>query len=86
MVREDYIVMFSKNLAQKLVEKVRGKVFVNVTPEDELYVSINFNNDIKFKTTLGRFSERVVNGWSTDYACYEIQEQYEKFILRHFLK
>lgn len=86
MAREDYIVMFSKNLAQKLVEKVRGKVFVRVTPEDELYVSINFSDDIKFKTTLGRFSERVVNGWSTDYACYEIQKQYEKFILKQVLK
>lgn len=86
MAREDYIVMFSKNLAQKLVEKVRGKVFVRVTSEDELYVSINFSDDIKFKTTLGRFSERIVNGWSMDYACYEIQKQYEKFILKQVLK
>lgn len=83
----DYEYLFSMNLHQKLREKVIGKVFCRVNDENELYVKIESLGDLKFSTTIDNFSERVLNGYSTEYAVYEIMSKYEKFIHnKYFIK
>lgn len=73
--------LFETTLHQKLKGKVVGKVFVKVTRNDELLVKIESYGNLKFSLTFDNFSERIINGWSTDYAEYEILKQYKSFIL-----
>lgn len=81
----DYEELFAKNLQQKLKDKVHGKVFVNVK-NNELYVHIQCWSDIDCETRTDKFAERIMNGMTTDYLCYEILEQYKRFILNTYLK
>lgn len=83
----DYEYLFSMNLHQKLRERVIGKVYCKVNEENELYIKIESFGNLKFSMTIDNFSERILNGYSTEYAVYEIMSEYEKFIHnRYFIK
>ena len=82
----DYEYLFVTTLHQKLKDKIVGKIFTKVNTNDELYVEIISFGDLMFKTTLGNFSEKIMNGWSTDYAAYEVIGQYKTFINERFFK
>ena len=82
---KDYEYLFVKLLHQKIKDKIVGKVFVKVNTNDELFVEIISYGNLIFNSSIGHFSERLLNGWSSDYAAYEIIKQYKTFILeRHF--
>lgn len=83
----DYEYLFSMNLHQKLRERVIGKVYCEVNEENELYIKIKSLGDLKFSMTINNFSERILNGYSTEYAVYEIMSKYERFVHnRYFIK
>lgn len=83
----DYEYLFSMNLHQKLRERVIGKVYCKVNEENELYIKIESLGDLKFSMTIDNFSERILNGYSTEYAVYEIMSEYERFVYnRYFIK
>lgn len=64
-----------------------GKVYCKVNEENELYIKIESLGDLKFSMTIDNFSERILNGYSTEYAVYEIMSEYEKFVHnRYFIK
>lgn len=77
--------VFATNLQQKLKDKIYGKVFVKVI-DDDIYISVDCYSDIRFKTTISNFANRILNGYTTDYACYEIMEQYRKFVFKQYFK
>lgn len=83
----DYEYLFSMNLRQKLRERVIGKIYCKVNEENELYIKIESLGDLKFSMTINNFSERILNGYSTEYAVYEVMSKYEKFVHnRYFIK
>lgn len=84
----DYGYVFSKALHEKLKEKVYAGVFVRSTDDDKLEITIaRTNEDLVFKMEINDFSTKMLNGYSTDYASYEILAKYRRFILnRYFVK
>ena len=39
-----------------------------------------------FDMSFTDFSNRILNGFSTDYAAYEVQKKYQKFVMKQFFK
>lgn len=77
----EYESLFALNLQQKLKMQIIGKIYVKITKNDEILVKIeNENEGIEFKTFSGNFAERMRNGLSSDYAAYEILQQYRSYI------
>ena len=82
----DYEYMFAMTLQQKMRERVIGKIFCAVR-DDILYVKIESRGNLTFEIEFDNFSERFLNGFSTDYAMYEVLRKYERFIRnRYFIK
>ena len=82
----EYELLFSTTLHQKLKEKVIGTVYVKVNSMDRLYIYIRGNGDMEFKTYIDNFSDRIRNGWTTDYAVYEVLREYKNFIRNLYFK
>lgn len=82
---QDYEYLFVTNLHQKLKEKVKGGVYTNVTENDELCIKIS-NGDLVYGMRLSNLSDKIINGWSTDYAVHEILESYKRFINKTYFR
>ncbi len=83
----DYEQLFAMNLHQKLRERVKGKVFCVVNQNNILVVKIKSRGDWKFSMEFDNFSDRFLNGFTTDYAMYDILSKYRKFITnRYFIR
>ena len=80
-----YEKVFAVNLGKKLAEQIYGKVEVSVV-YDELQVHIQCWADIDCVIKIDNFTERIVNGWSTDYAAYEILERYRRIIIKRYFR
>lgn len=85
MIKEELNQVFAYNLQQKLKDRIYGKVYVKVI-DDEIYISVACYSDIRFETTISNFFEKILNGYTTDYACYEVIEQYRKFVKKKILQ
>ena len=82
----DYGYLFTTSLHTKLKEKITGKIFVIVTKEeDALFVRIESYGDITYKYYLDNFSDRILNGLSSDYVAYEVVKDFKGFILSKYL-
>lgn len=67
----DYGYVFSKALHEKLKCKIYAGVYVRTTEDDTLEIIIARNNeDLVFKMIIDNFSNKMLNGYSTDYAAY----------------
>lgn len=77
--------VFARNLGQKLAEKIFGKVSVKIY-DDEIHVNIQCWTDMDCEIVLNNFTNRIINGYSTDYAAYEVLEQYRKIVMRKYFK
>lgn len=84
----DYGYIFSKALHTKLKEKIRAGIVVRSTDDDVLQITIAREEEgLIFKMEIKDFASKLVHGYSTEYAAYEILEKYRKFILnRYFIK
>ena len=78
----DYEYLFETNLHAK----IREKVFVKINRDDVLIVKIESFGDLKFETSIDNFSKRILNGYSTDYAAYEIVKRYKSYIMKRYFK
>lgn len=83
----DYGYLFSKILHTKLKEKVYAGVHVKSTPDDKLEIIIaRTSENLVFTMYIDDFSTKLLNGYSTDYAVYEILEKYKRFIANITMK
>lgn len=80
----DYEYTFAVTLSQKLKHKIAGGNHVCVTDNDELLVKIIRDGAVDFKVYICNFSEKIRNGWSTDYAAYEIVNAYKDYIMKKY--
>ena len=85
-VMTDYEYLFSTNLHAKLKEKIRGGIFVKVNEKDSLIVKIERKDGNNFDISFTDFSNRLIYGFSTDYAAYEVQKKYRDFVMKQFFK
>lgn len=73
--------LFSMAVQQKLKRKIVAKIFVTVRWNDELLVIIEREDELKFRLSIGNFSEKLINGLTSDYMAYEIFKQYREFLI-----
>ena len=79
----DYGKLFASKVQSKLKEKIIGNIFVTVTKEDTLYIQITRDGrDTQMQTYINNLSEKMLNGYSTDYAVYEIMKQYREHVTK----
>ena len=81
----DYEYIFSTLLHKKLKEKIVWRIYVAVR-NDILITEIDTIGGIKIDISINDFANKLVNGYSTDYAAYEIAKEYKKKILSKYLK
>lgn len=79
----DYEYLFATTLQQKLKTKIIGRIFVKVTLDDQLFIKIEHEDGLYYKMFIDDFSNRIRNGWSTDYAVYEVVNKYRKFVTEY---
>ena len=78
----DYEQLFAMELQKRLKNQIVGRIYVEVNRHDQLFVKIVRDDDMdKFELHLDNFSERMLNGWSTAYASYEVIQKYREFIM-----
>ena len=82
----DYERLFSTNLRDKLKGAIKGSVFVKVNENDSLVVEIKRKDGNNFSVSFTDFSNRVLNGFTTEYAAYEVVKKYKKFVTSQFFK
>ena len=75
--------LFSVALHEKLKRKIKGKIFCKVYGE-KLIITIEKIGGITYTMTIHDFSDKVLNGYTTDYALYEILKEYHSFISKTF--
>lgn len=80
----DYEQVFAMTLHQKLKEKVNGSVYCIVNQDNILIVEIKSRGDWTFNMQFDNFAERFLNGFSTEYAMFEILNKYKKFIINRY--
>lgn len=82
----DYECLFSTNLRDKLKGAIKGGIFVKVNENDSLVVEIKRKDGNNFGVSFTDFSNRVLNGFTTEYAAYEVVKKYKKFVTSQFFK
>lgn len=82
----DYEYLFSTALHTKLKKRIQGVIFVKVTCDDILIVKIKRQDGNNFEYRFENFSKRILNGFTTDYAAYEVESEYRRFVLKQFFR
>lgn len=82
----DYECLFSNHLYEKLKGVIKGGIFVKVNENDSLVVEIKRKDGNNFGVSFTDFSNRVLNGFTTEHAAYEVTKRYQKFVMRQFFK
>lgn len=81
----NYKGIFSKNLHQKLKEKIVGKIYVRILDDDRLCVRIDGYAGLSFGYYYENISDQILHGLTTDYMVYVITQAYKKDVIRkHF--
>lgn len=82
----DYEYLFSMNLQARLKERIQGAVFVKVDMDDNLIVKITRRDKNNFEMSISIFSDRMLNGFTTEYAAYHVRKEYRDFVMEQFFK
>ena len=78
MLNYEYI--FATELHKKLKPRIKGKIYVCITKYNELSVKIN-NLNLEYEyLSENKFSDMVLNGYSTDDAMWEVMQDYQQFV------
>ena len=80
----DFEKLFTLTLHGKLKDRITGKIFVKVIQGDILFVRIISYGDTKYEYRLENFSERILNGMSTEYVAYDVTKGFEHNILKKY--
>ena len=82
---KDYEYLFATTLHAKIKDEIIGRVYVTVV-DDEIRINIESSNGIKYVYTQDGFAERFRNGWTTEYAAFEVLREYRKYIIKKYFK
>lgn len=67
-------------------ESFKGGIFVKVNENDSLVVEIKRKDGNNFGVSFTDFSNRILNGFTTEYAVYEVTRKYRKYVMEQFFK
>lgn len=60
---------------------------MKIRSNDEIYIKIESIGNLKFEMVVSNFSERIMNGMTSEFAAYEVVNTYRNYILgKYFLK
>lgn len=82
----DYEYLFSNNLYERLKKTIKGGIFVKINDNDNLVVKIKRKDGNNFDVSFTDFSNRILNGFTTEYAAYEVTKKYQRFVIQQFFK
>lgn len=82
----DYEYLFCTTLHGRLREKIRGGIFVKVNDNDSLVVEINRRDGNNFSISFTDFSNKILNGFTSEYAAYEVCKKYGNFVMGQFFR
>ena len=83
---QDYEYLFSKQLHEKLKDRVKGKVWVKIY-HDELHVKITNCNEVsKYEFVMNNLSNDILNGLSSEYLVYVILKDYKIHVNKLYFK
>lgn len=71
---------------KKLKGVIKGGIFVKVNENDSLVVEIKRKDGNNFGVSFTDFSNRILNGFTTEYAVYEVTRKYRKYVMEQFFK
>lgn len=81
----DYGYYFSLQLHKKLKSKIKGRIYIGVNDDDVLFIEIKADAcDSLFKITFENFSRRILNGWTSDYAAYEVMREFKHAVMEQY--
>lgn len=80
MMDEDYRYVFSTLLHAELKKRIVGRIFTKITYYDELLVKIDTYDDLTYTVTIPNISDKILNGYTTEYAMYEVMKNYRDYI------
>ena len=84
---QDYEYLFAMNVQQRLKDMVKARVFCKINPDDELYVEIEERDSgIGYYCVIPAFSQKILNGYTSEYAAYEVVKSYKNYIMKMFFK
>ena len=76
----DYEYIFATELHKKLKHRIKGKIYVCITKYNELNVKIN-NLNLEYEyLSENKFSDMVLNGYSTNDAMYDVMNDYNAYV------
>lgn len=79
--------LFCIELQKKLREKIVGNIFVKVNLDDELIVNIRLEyENINYGWKTGDISKKLLHGYNSDDAVWDVYNSYKGFIINHFFK
>ena len=76
----DYEYIFATELHKKLKPRIKGKIYVCITKYNELSVKIN-NLNLEYEyLSENKFSDMILNGYSTEDALYDVMNDYNDYV------
>lgn len=83
--KDDCMYIFATAVYAKLKEVILGRVFTRVE-NDSLYIEIRRIEGLIFKMSIDDISKKIINGYTAEYAAYEVLRKYKKFVLNKYFK
>ena len=83
-MNEDLRWLFSTVLHAKLKQRIKGKIFCKVYG-DTLRITIDSIGGVKYETVIDDFADKVLNGYTADYAAHEVVNGFKKHLMDTFL-
>lgn len=87
MKMSEYEYLFSLALHEKLKEKIKGKIYVEVNSNDEICVTIS--NELYpngYRMVRSDFSNRLIHGLTADYEAYKFGKIFKTNVMKKLFK
>lgn len=81
----NYGKVFAAALHERLKEQIVAHIYVTYDENDQIYINIKSYDDVDYRMRITELSEKVVRGYSSEYACYEIVKDFRKYINEKFV-
>lgn len=82
-MNDDIRWLFSTVVHAKLKQRIKGKIFCRVYG-DTLKITIESIGGVSYTMEIDDFAEKVINGYTADYAAHEVVNGFKKHLQETF--